>query len=107
VLDGIHDVDAVFLDVDHNWYTVYHELKLLENTALKGGSPPPMIALHDVDWPDTRRDMYYDPDSIPDAHRQPHRRLGVAPGETELIAGGMNSDLNSIMRSPRPDFRSS
>jgi len=97
VLGGIHDADVVFLDGDHNWFTVYHELRLLENTSVNDGSLPPIIALHDVDWPYGRRDMYYDPDSVPEAHRQPHRKLGLVPGETELTEDGLNADLNNAI----------
>ena len=98
VLGGIHDVDAVFIDGDHNWYTVYHELILLEATALNDGRLPPVIALHDVGWPYGRRDMYYNPETIPEAYRQPYRRLGLVPGEMEPVDGGINRDLaNAIV----------
>lgn len=96
-LKGIHDIDAVFLDGDHNWFTVYHELKLLEATSTQDGAVPPLVALHDVDWPYGRRDLYYDPDSIPAAHRHPYRKLGLVPGEAELVEGGLNSDLNNAV----------
>lgn len=102
VLDGIHDVDAAFLDGDPNWFTVYHELKILEETASTEGSPPPLIALHDLDWPYGRRDMYHDPDSIPAVHRHPHRRLGLVPGESELVMDGMNSNLNNAVSESSP-----
>jgi hypothetical protein len=51
--------DCFMIDGDHNWYTVYHELKLIHERQLlaKGGS----ILLHDVCWPYARRDMYYNP----------------------------------------------
>jgi hypothetical protein len=97
VLDGIHQVDAVFIDGDHNWFTVYHELKQLEGTASRDEVLPPLIALHDLDWPYGRRDLYYDPDRIPSDHRQAHRMAGLVPGEPELVADGMNSNLNNAV----------
>ena len=102
VLDGIHGVDLAYVDGDHNWFTVYHELKVLEDTALKDGSVPPLIALHDVGWPYGRRDMYYDPSSVPEAHRLPHRKLGVIPGEVELVEDGMNGHLDNAISEGTP-----
>jgi Methyltransferase domain len=102
VLADIHDIDVVMIDGDHNWYTVYHELKQIEKTALSDGLMPPLIAMHDVDWPYGRRDLYYDPDSIPEAHRQPYSRLGLVPGEAEPIEGGINWDLHNAIPEQSP-----
>ena len=46
--------DVVFIDGDHNYYTVYNELK----KARKCNSTS-VIFLHDVSWPCGRRDQYY------------------------------------------------
>jgi Methyltransferase domain len=94
VLGDIHRPDVILIDGDHNWYTVYHELKLIEETALADEALPPVIALHDVDWPYGRRDMYYNPDTIPVEHRHPHKQLGVVPGKAELVTGGVNFHLH-------------
>lgn len=107
VIDRIHDVDMVFLDGDHNWFTVYHELEQLEQTARADGRIPPLITLHDVGWPYARRDLYYDPESIPESHRHPYRTLGVVPGEADLAENGINGDLNNAVPegSPRNGVR--
>jgi hypothetical protein len=101
-LGEMGDVDVVFIDGDHNWFTVYHELMLIERTALKNDRVPPVIALHDVDWPYGRRDMYYNPDTIPEEHRQPFRRLGLIPGEAEPVDGGVNWDLANAIAEHTP-----
>src|SRR6187402_3154930 len=60
----ISDVDAWVIDGDHNWYTVYNELKQIDAICKRDGKP--LLALmHDVNWPSGRRDMYYAPDAIP------------------------------------------
>jgi SAM-dependent methyltransferase len=97
VLGRIRGVDVAFIDGDHNWYTVIHELRLLERTALTHGALPPLIALHDIDWPYGRRDLYYDPDSIPAAHRLPYERKGILPVEGELSHAGLNDYLNNAI----------
>jgi hypothetical protein len=102
ILKDIHDVDVVLIDGDHNWFTVYHELMVIEATALTDDRLPPVIALHDVDWPYGRRDMYYDPDTIPEAHRQPYRRLGLVPGTAEPVEGGVNWDLANAIAEDSP-----
>lgn len=66
-LSGIPKVgsaDVWFIDGDHNWYTVYNELLLIDR-ATQDGHHPALIFLHDVGWPCGRRDMYYDPRQIP------------------------------------------
>lgn len=97
VLAGIHGADAVLIDGDHNWYTVYHELETLEKSAVGAGEVPPLVLLHDVGWPYGRRDMYYDPDTVPAAHRQPHRRVGLVPGQSEPTDGAINCDLHNAL----------
>lgn len=78
VLGTLADYDAVLIDGDHNWYTVYHELLMIGQTAKKMGKFP-LIMLHDVGWPYARRDLYYSPETIPPAFRQPFERKGLLP----------------------------
>ncbi len=96
VLGELRDADAVFIDGDHNWFTVYNELKALEDTKGAAGSIPPLIALHDVDWPYGRRDMYYDPDTIPETYRQPYREVGIALSGSDP-AGRFNTGFNNAL----------
>ncbi len=98
VLGRIENVDAAFIDGDHNWYTVIGELRLLERTALAAGRLAPLIGLHDVDWPYGRRDLYYNPKSIPAAHRQPYELKGILLEQDELSHDGLNDHLNNATR---------
>ncbi|SDX11443.1 Methyltransferase domain-containing protein [Marininema mesophilum] len=82
-LNNLEDYDAILIDGDHNWYTVYHELKLVEQKSLKEGKFP-LIFLHDTDWPYARRDMYYLPESIPPEYRHSYAKKGLVPGSSEL-----------------------
>lgn len=94
VLPDLPAMDAALVDGDHNWFTVYHELHMLSEAARKEGKPLPLLILHDVGWPYGRRDLYYEPDRIPEEHRQPYERLGMLPGHDELVpGGGMNATL--------------
>jgi Methyltransferase domain len=87
-------VDLALLDGDHNWYTVVNELRLLQQTARQAGRPSPVMMCHDVCWPYGRRDIYYDPESIPPEHRQPWQRAGVLPDRDALVPdGGLNPHL--------------
>ena len=80
--------DAWFIDGDHNWFTVYHELNAIY--ALQRNKKHPFLAfLHDISWPWARRDLYYAPDRIPAEFLRPHSwDHGVTLGSTELIDGG-------------------
>lgn len=84
--------DAVLLDGDHNWFTVYTELSLIERHCLQNEQPFPLVLLHDVGWPYGRRDLYYNPATIPDEYRQPYARKGMWPGRSTLLdEGGFNA----------------
>lgn len=67
----LSDVDVWVIDGDHNWYTVYNELKAIHGVCCRDGKPF-LAFLHDVAWPWGRRDLYYAPGTIPEAFRHAH-----------------------------------
>jgi hypothetical protein len=85
--DDLAQVDAWVVDGDHNWFTVFHELKAIEAASLRDGKP--MLAfLHDVAWPSGRRDMYYAPQQIPSQYRHGYDfESGAFPGRDQLVWG--------------------
>jgi hypothetical protein len=86
--------DCILIDGDHNWYTVFHELKAIEERQLlaNGGT----IFFHDVGWPYGRRDMYYQPETIPKEFVRPHAMKGMIRGRSELSATeGINRDYHN------------
>jgi GT2 family glycosyltransferase/glycosyltransferase involved in cell wall biosynthesis len=87
-LPQIGPVDMALIDGDHNWFTVLAELRLLRD-----GGTFPIALLHDIAWPYGRRDLYYNPETIPEEARQPHGRGGLLPGVGGLTADGFNSHL--------------
>jgi hypothetical protein len=85
-IDALRDVelpDAVIIDGDHNYYTVSAELRLIAQRAPDGSLP--LLMVHDVCWPHGRRDDYFEPELIPEEHRQP-----IAPD------GGLHPDDRGI-----------
>ncbi|MWV45961.1 class I SAM-dependent methyltransferase [Paenibacillus sp. HJL G12] len=89
--------DMILIDGDHNWYTVYHELKQVEEMAQSAGAFP-VVLLHDIDWPYGRRDMYYFPESIPADYRQPNAKQGLEPGNPNLVPnGGFNHVVSNAV----------
>jgi cephalosporin hydroxylase len=92
-LPELPSADLVFVDGDHNWYTVYHELTAIWRRADESGREPPVLICHDTGWPYGRRDMYYDPDSIPDAYRHPWQRGPLSQPEKGIANSGINASL--------------
>jgi hypothetical protein len=91
VLPTLPPVDVALVDGDHNWFTVYHELRMLSEGARREGAPLPILILHDVLWPYGRRDLYYAPERIPDEFRQPNAQKGIRPGVSGVLEhGGLN-----------------
>jgi hypothetical protein len=102
-IPSIDRFDLVLVDGDHNWYTVYNELKLVEARCAESDQPFPLVLLHDLDWPFGRRDLYYDPDTVPEAYRKPHDPRGVRPGEEGLLdEGGLIQGLSKAVREGGP-----
>jgi hypothetical protein len=88
VIDSCRNVDAWFVDGDHNWYTVINELRAIDAACRRDGKPM-LVFLHDVHWPCARRDFYYAPERIPAEFRQPYDYEGGAvPGHSALVRGG-------------------
>jgi len=88
VLPSLPQADLVCLDGDHNWYTVFNELRLLDESAQRAGRPFPLTLLHDIGWPYGRRDQYYDPNRIPDEFRQEYSSgAGMLPGRRKTVEG--------------------
>lgn len=98
-LPGIPQVDAALIDGDHNWYTVYNELKQLERTHQRDQPRyQPVLIFHDINWPYGRRDLYYDPDTIPKEYSHPHEQQGILPEHPELVKNnGLNPHLHNAV----------
>ena len=100
-LPQLKDYDVVLLDGDHNWYTVYNELKVIEKNFKDKKFP--VVFLHDVGWPYARRDGYYNPEDIPEKFRQPYKQAGMRHGRKNLIKdGGLNPDLYNAVEDNTP-----
>jgi len=99
VLPTIDRFDVVLIDGDHNWYTVFNELRLIERLSDERSQDFPLVVLHDVGWPYGRRDHYYAPERIPADQRHPYKRKGVQPGTKELVdEGGLHRNtLNATL----------
>ena len=103
VLPTLAPMDAALIDGDHNWYTVYHELRLLADGARRAGRPMPVMVMHDVLWPYGRRDLYYAPEQIPEEFRQPYAQKGMRPGGTKLLErGGLNPTMCNALEEGGP-----
>lgn len=87
--------DVYLLDGDHNWYTVYEELKIIFSKINSSNSQKkPILFFHDVAWPYARRDLYYNPETIPEEFRHSYDFGGVVLGKSELASSkGINLGL--------------
>lgn len=93
VLPELPVQDTYFIDGDHNYYTVLNELRLVA----KGPERHSLILLHDVGWPWGRRDIYYQPESIPAEYRHPCRAGGgPVPGQLALEEWGLGSKYGDL-----------
>ncbi len=101
-LVDIGPVDFACIDGDHNWYTIFHELEMLSSSARSSNQPFPTTVLHDVGWPYGRRDLYYDPATIPNAFRHPHRKGGITFGRRGLADHGFNDHLENAIHEGTP-----
>lgn len=102
-LPAVEPADAVLIDGDHNWYTVYNELSLIRELADRHGHRFPIVLLHDIDWPYGRRDLYYNPDDIPESGRQRFERAGIQLDCNPLNKShGLNPHLHNAVTEGGP-----
>lgn len=91
-LDPLEGIELALMDGERNWYTVFHELSLLDRKAEEEGRGFPVCLVHDVDWPYGRRDLYSAPDTIPEEYLHPSRRGGLRQEDPEPGDGGFNRE---------------
>lgn len=99
-LDGLPllngEFDCILIDGDHNWYTVYNELRLIRERDLLRRRG--MVFFHDVGWPYGRRDGYYQPETIPPEFRLPYEHKGIIRGRSKLAeVGGFNAGFPNVV----------
>lgn len=86
----IKNIDMCFIDGDHNYYTVFNELKCLITS-----NPKVWIFLHDVKWPCGYRDLYYNPNVIPNKSLHNYSYSNCINENNEVDAkGGFNGNGN-------------
>jgi hypothetical protein len=89
-LKRLPKLGAYILDGDHNYWTVDAELRALD-ARLHDDERPSVVVLHDVAWPNARRDAYYDVERLPDEDVHPYSRTGgVVPGVAEMQEFGFS-----------------
>ena len=91
VLADLLPADVVLVDGDHNWYTVFHEMRLLFGDGDTIPENAPIAVCHDVDFPYGRRDLYYDIETIPAAYRQPAGPGALNPLYKGFAPAGLNT----------------
>jgi cephalosporin hydroxylase len=105
VIPQLPPTDVALIDGDHNWYTVYHELRMFAEAARSSDQLLPVFVLHDVLWPYGRRDLYYNPENIPEEFRHAYAQRGMRPGHSELLpagGGGVSPTLNNALMEGGP-----
>jgi hypothetical protein len=89
-LPKIEVADAYIIDGDHNYFTVRSELDLIVQMC---AGKPVLIFEHDVCWPCSRRDTYYNPATIPQLFCHPHTMTGgITLDNPGTVAGGFRSE---------------
>lgn len=83
VLAELPIADLYVLDGDHNYAIVHDEVAWVMANA-----PDATIVLHDVLWPCSRRDLYYEPSSVPPERKHRASVDGPTVWHDELSPGG-------------------
>jgi hypothetical protein len=99
--------DTILIDGDHNFHTVYNELKLIAERNLL--APHGVIFLHDIGEPYGAKDLFYNPADIPDSAKAPGAPQGVrtaidafmaeSPEPYTLLTWDSEHGLGCLMRS--------
>ncbi len=93
VLADLLPADVVLIDGDHNWYTVFNEIRVCYGEAAALPASAPILVCHDVGWPYGRRDLYYDINTIPADARHPAEVGPLSPYSKGIADFGINGML--------------
>lgn len=69
-LNNLSNYDAIFIDDDSNWYTVFTELNIIKDK----NEEFPLIFICNNKFPNKRRDSYSNPDTIPEEFRKEYMK---------------------------------
>ena len=83
-LDSLPVADLYVIDGDHNYAVVRRELAWIVAHA-----PEATVVLHDVLWPCSRRDQYYQPSTLADAQTHPDTEAGATVWHDALTPAGL------------------
>ena len=61
VLPTLSNLDAIFINDDPNWYTIYNELNIIKENHINF----PIVFVCNNKYPHKRRDSYINPEKIP------------------------------------------
>lgn len=81
--------DVYLLDGDHNFATLAGELQALVDVC---GDRPFLALLHDVGWPNARRDMYYGPNDGFSTTAGVCMTAGAVPGNSGVTPWGFRGE---------------
>ena len=70
ILSEFKNFDAIFINDDPNWYTIYNELNIVK----KNNEEFPLVFICNNKFPNKRRDTYFNPDLIPDEFKHDFRK---------------------------------
>lgn len=96
ILEG--PVDAVLLEGDLNYHTVYGDLSDIADMAERCRTPFPVVLLRATGWPYARRDMYYDPDGLPEHAIHAFRYCGMTHWSPDLVPDMINQPFANAER---------
>jgi hypothetical protein len=100
LLDSL--IDAVLLEGDLNYHTVYDDLADLEELARRQKIPFPLVFLRATGWPYARRDMYYDPAGLPADAVHNFRCMGMTHWSCGLEADMINQPFANAEQEGEP-----
>jgi hypothetical protein len=83
VLAELPVADLYVLDGDHNYAVVHNELRWIMKNA-----PDAVVVLHDVLWPCSRRDLYYQPSTVAPEDTHPQTTEGSTVWHDETTPAG-------------------
>jgi hypothetical protein len=91
-------IDAVLLEGDLNYHSIYNDLSDIANLAKRHQTPFPLVFLRATGWPYARRDMYYNQDDMPAEGVHDNSRIGMSQWSPDLQFGMINQPFANATR---------